>query len=186
MKKHIKNSSCQREAKLLRFREKRNFLVSPASRRAQIRMTETIAILFIFFILLIFGLVFYFQFQKSSIERQKAEILSEKSIDISLRASFLPELVCRGTPTRKDCIDLGKLEVAQDKFSNEYLDYYFDMFGFARITVEEIYPGGENWTLYDRALVDYTRFVSTPVPVSLYDPGEDKYSFGVLTIEVYS
>ena len=65
-----------------------------ASRKGQVKMGETIAILFIFFVLIIFGLVFYFQWQKSSFEGQKLEVFSDESISRSLVVSFLPELVC--------------------------------------------------------------------------------------------
>lgn len=148
-------------------------------------MTETIAILFIFFVLVLFGLVFYYQFQKSGIEEQREQILAEESISISLRATFMPELVCPGTPTRKDCLDIYKLEIMEGK-TEEYIDYYFDIFGFAEIVVEEIFPGQRNWTLYQRPLEDFNRRIETPVPMALFNPDNEKYSYGVLKVVVYS
>ncbi|MFC1801140.1 hypothetical protein ACFLZB_01655 [Nanoarchaeota archaeon] len=157
------------------------------SKKGQMRMMETMAILFVFFVLLLFGIIFYYQFQKSSIEDQRAQILSEKSIDISLRASFLPELICPGVPTKKDCIDITKMEIFSEKAQEEYLDYYYDILQSARITVEELYPpSSRSWVLYDQQKPNATRSINTPVPVSLFDPETEEHSFGVLKIEVYS
>ena len=162
-------------------------------KRGQIKMGETIAILFIFFVLILFGLVFYFQWQKSSFERQKIEVFSEQSISKSLLASFLPELVCSktaGAPT-KDCIDIFKLEKAADEMEDN-LDYYFDIFGLMTLRVERIYiletePGSENsWVLYNQTPATVTRKIRTSVPVSLFDPIEKKYSFGVLYVDTFA
>jgi len=154
-------------------------------------MGETIAILFIFFVLILFGLVFYFQWQKSSFERQKIEVFSEQSISKSLLASFLPELICSktaGTAT-KDCIDLFKLERTMGEMEDN-LDYYFDVFGLMTLRVERIYivdPLRTNsWVLYNQTPATMTRKISTSVPVSLFDPIDKKYSFGVLYVETFA
>ncbi|MBW2963692.1 hypothetical protein KY306_02875 [Candidatus Woesearchaeota archaeon] len=157
-------------------------------KRAQIKMGETIAILFIFFVLILFGLVFYFQWQKSSFERQKVETFSEQTISKSLLASFLPELICSkmGVPT-KDCIDLDKLRLSDEKMKEE-LTYYFDLLGFTTIRVERLYPlESENeWILYDEKPAEISRKISTPMPVSLFEPISGKYYFGVLYVETYT
>ncbi|MCK4589218.1 MAG: hypothetical protein KAT77_02160 [Nanoarchaeota archaeon] len=156
-------------------------------KRAQVKMGETIAILFIFFVLILFGLIFYFQFQKSSFERQKVELFSEQSISKSLVASFLPELICSRNvaATVKNCIDLKKLEFASEEMKDNR-EYYFDIFGFAVITVEEIYPGNGTWVLYNQTPPEITREINTPIPVSLFNPVENTYSFGALNVEVYT
>ena len=148
-------------------------------------MGETIAILFVFFVLILFGLVFYYQWQKSSFERQKVEVFSEESITKSLLASYLPELVCSkasGVIT-KDCVDLTKLEAAKEEMEN---DYYFGLFGFATIRVEEIYPGGDDWVLYNRTLETATRQIQTAWPVAIFDPIKNENKFGVLYVQMYT
>ena len=114
--------------------------------KAQLQMTETVAVLIVFFILLMFGLLFYTRFQKSSLDEQRAEFASERSITISLTAMLLPELRCsKGDNVAiRDCIDMYKLDIAQQKMQQER-DYYFDLFGFGRITVEEYYPEQKVW-----------------------------------------
>ena len=157
-------------------------------------MTETLAILFIFFVLIFFGLILYFQFQRSSVEKQRVEILSEQAIDISLVASFLPELICskgEHIPT-KDCIDLYKLKYFQEKIEDEE-DYYFDYFAFSKIYVEQIHPEvnhdiplGEDNPIYDQEPAEWTRKNPTPINVVLYEPYKREFYFGVLNVEVYS
>ena len=156
-------------------------------RKAQMRMMETIAVIFIFFILVLFGLIFFTQIQSSAFEERQAEAVAEQSISISLQAIFFPELQCskgEGIPVR-DCIDLFKLEAAQQKMQAEQ-DYYFDIFQFATITVQEIYPGSRTWVLYNQTKEDATRRIRTPVPVSLFEPVQNDFRYGVLTIEVQS
>jgi hypothetical protein len=156
-------------------------------KKAQIRMTETIAVLFVFFIIVVFGLIFYSQIQRSSFEKQKIAAAQEMSVSVSLRALFLPELRCsKGENIQvRDCIDLFKLESAGDVMDVQK-DYYFHMFNFAKISVQEIYPGNQNWVLYENVKEGATTTIRTPVPVSLFEPVQRNFRFGVLTIETYS
>ena len=150
-------------------------------------MTETVAVLIVFFILLLFGLLFYTRFQRSALDEQRAEFASERTITISLTALLLPELRCsKGDNVAvRDCIDLYKLDIAKQKMQEER-DYYFDLFGFARVSVQEYYPGNDKWVLYENVNPDATGTVRTPIPVALYDPVKKSYRFGVLNIEVMS
>jgi hypothetical protein len=156
-------------------------------KKAQLQMTETVAVLVVFFILLMFGLLFYTRFQRSALDEQRAEFASERAITVSLTAMLLPELRCSkgdNVPVR-DCIDLYKLNIAQQKMHDEQ-DYYFDLFGYARVSVREYYPGTGNHILYENLHPDATVNVKTPIPVALYDPVQRSYRFGVLTIEAMS
>ncbi len=156
-------------------------------KKAQVRMTETIAVLFIFFVLVLFGLIFYANIQKSSLEERTSELAVKHARDVALNALFLPELSCskgENIPI-KDCIDLYKLEFAHQKMQAEK-DYYYDVLGFAKIYVNEIYPGENEFVLYDNALEGATRSIRTPIPVSLFDPVKKTFEYGVLTVETYS
>ncbi len=92
-------------------------------------MGESVAILFIFFILLIFGFVFYANVMRSSAKVELEENIQLKAISIAQKASFLPELQCSEENVRKeDCIDLLKLESASSLLDSNNI-YYFDIFG---------------------------------------------------------
>ena len=66
-------------------------------------------------------------------------------------------------------------------------DYYFGIFHFARVSVSQIYPEPEHeWVLYNQTKEKATRVLKTPVPVSLFEPVQRTFRYGVLTIETYS
>ena len=155
--------------------------------KAQIQMTETIAILVIFFILVMFGFLFYAQFERSSIDEKKVVFAGEKAISVSLHALLLPELRCgKGDNVPiKDCIDLYKLVISKQKMVDEP-DYYFDILGFANITVQQYYPTQKIWVLYDHPLENAPRRPRTSIPVALFDPVTKTYTYGVLTVAVYT
>ena len=155
-------------------------------------MTETIAILIIFFILVMFGLIFFSQVQRTTFDQRSATAAGERAISVSLRAAFLPELVCtKGDNVEvRDCIDLTKLDAAADVIEQNS-DYYFDIFQYSTVRVEQYYPASQSWTLYSRTrdgrpADENTPKASTPVPMSLFDPFTREYSFGVLIIDVYT
>jgi len=154
---------------------------------AQIRMTETIAVIFVFFILVVFGFLVYSRFQRSAFQEEQARLAAEQSVSVALRALFLPELRCsRGenVPVR-DCIDLYKLDAARTTMRAQQ-DYYFDLFGFAKLSVQELYPGRQQWVLYENLKDSAALTITTPIPVSLLEPVQKNFRFGVLTIETYS
>ncbi len=74
-------------------------------------MTETIAVLFIFFILIVLGMVFYYRYSQIAFEDKKEELVAARAMDSTLKAIFLPELICsRGDAEPEDnCFDLIKL-----------------------------------------------------------------------------
>lgn len=149
-------------------------------------MGESVAILFIFFILLIFGFVFYANVMRSSAKVELEENIQLKAIAIAQKASFLPELQCSEENVRKeDCIDLLKLESASSLLDSNNI-YYFDIFQFSKIYVEKIYPEQQTWPLYDNTLTNYTNKLSTFIPISLFNATSKNYNFGILVVETYT
>lgn len=156
-------------------------------KKAQIQMMETISILIIFFIIVLFGFLFYAQFQRSSYDEKKIVSAGEKAISISLQALLLPELRCSkgDNVVIKDCVDTSKLDISKRKMADEH-DYYFDILGFANISVEQYYPSEETIVLYDHSLANAPHRPRTSIPVALYDPITKTYRYGVLTVVVYT
>lgn len=150
-------------------------------------MTETIAILVIFFILVLFGFLLYAQFQRGSLDEKKVTLAGEKAVSISLQALLLPELRCSegdNVPI-KDCVDLYKLRISQQIMAGQY-DYYFDILGFSSISVQQYYPSEETFVLYDHQLENAPRRPRVNIPVALFDPVKKTYTYGVLTVVVYT
>ena len=172
------------------------------SRKGQLPTLETIAVLFIFFILVFFAIIFYSKFQEVSFKQKQTELVAKRAMDTTLKILFLPELQCsRGKAEALDnCIDIKKLEALQilmDTYDNEY---YFNIFSFSKVTIHEIYPGAEKgekpreWVLYDKEKPGWIAKEPTFFIVALkdeIDPAyadetETKYSYGYVQVEVYS
>ena len=155
-------------------------------RRSQIQIGETIAVLFVFFILVIIGFIFYVSVIKGNLESQKEEASQLRSIAIAQKIMFLPELQCSEDNIIIDnCVDILKLKSAQGIMRENEL-YYYDMLEFSEINISQIYPDEAEWGVYSRKTEDFTNKFVTNVPVSLYDPITRKHGFGILTIETMS
>jgi len=159
------------------------------SKKAQIKMFETIAILIIFFILLMFGFMFYSRVQKSSYESEIEKSVVLQAVEVSQVISLLPELQCskgRNIP-ESQCIDQLKLSAATEVINQNRQDY-FDLFSYSNIYIEKIYPldSGENtFILYDFPKNQDNGKISTQFPISLKNPITNKYYFAVLYVDIY-
>ena len=146
-------------------------------------MGETIAVLFVFFILIIVGFIFYVKVIKGNIAVEAEELSQLRSVGIAQRVMFLPELQCSEDNIIIDnCIDLLKLESAKNIMKENEI-YYFDMLEFSDANITQIYPNEAKWNVYSRKTQDFKNKFVTNIPISLYDPTTRKYGFGVLTIE---
>ena len=153
------------------------------NKKSQIQIGETIAVLFVFFILIAIGLIFYVKVIQGNLEQEKDELSQLKSVGITQRVMFLPELQCSEDNIIIDnCIDVLKLESATDIMRTNEL-YYYDLLEFSEINITEIYPEDSKWNIYSRKTEDFNNKFVTNVPMSLYDPTTRKYTFGVLSIE---
>ncbi len=174
-------------------------------RKAQIKMAESVGVLFIFFILLGFGMIFYSNFQKSGMAETQLEFSEMTAVELSQKISFLPEIACtKNGVVDQDCFDIIKLDNLtkriKDRHDDTFMDYYSQVFGNANITVTQVYPlvdpdedpynpsTHRSWYLYNRTPPGQYSTFFTQVPVVLFnattgDP--DERYFGVLEVEVY-
>ena len=165
-------------------------------KNGQVRMTETIAILFIFFVLILFGIIFFYKYQQISIERQNEEMLASRAMDTTLKILYLPELICsKGDAEPEDnCFDMLKLNHVNKTFKDYQNQYYFDLFSYARISVQEVYPSNQSWMLYDKEKPNpedvggKKEGESTYFVVTIRDDisfSEPNYKFGFIEVFVY-
>jgi len=153
-------------------------------KKAQIRMGETIAVLIIFFFLLVFGAIFYANIQRSKIISSNEEVYQQESIRVSQMVSYFPELQCSADNIIDDnCYDKYKLDSAESHI-NSNVNFYFPFFLYTEIVIDEIYPETNHWVVYNYSL-NRSQPMYTYIPISLYEPIEKKYSFGVLSISYY-
>ena len=119
-------------------------------KKAQIRMTETIAVLFIFFVLILFGIIFYAQYSVVAAKQKQNQVFAQNAIEITTKALFLPELLCgKGDAEPEDfCLDVLKLKHVNQILDDNIGKYYFDIFGYGNISVQEIYPSDKSYQIY--------------------------------------
>lgn len=155
-------------------------------KKSQIQIGETIAVLLVFFVLVVVGFIFYVKIIKGNIELEIEESEQLRSVGITQRVMFLPELQCsEDNIIIENCIDILKLESSQN-IMNKFEINYYDLLEFSNISIFEIYPGELQWNIYSRETSDFNNKFVTNVPISLYDPIIRKHKFGVLTIETFS
>ncbi|MAG60988.1 hypothetical protein CL619_04330 [archaeon] len=203
--------------KTINKKQQRKWGIFPKGRRAQMQMMETIGVIFIFFVLVLFGSIFYFKFQEISFQNQQEELLAQKAMDITLVTLFLPEIQCsQGDAESEDnCVDMTKvraMNMMMEENPRYLTDYYFNIFGYANISVNMVYPINYSWTVYEFEKTgiydngteysawdrkEATYFVITlrdgmqgygydSAVSSLFLGNEIIYSFGYLKIEVFS
>jgi len=169
--------------------------------KGQLQIQETILVIFIFIILIMFGLVFFYKVQSASIANEFNSFqLNKLSIDF-ITLGDLPEFSCSKAGIKESCIDSTKL-IAFIALNNDekYKNYYFERFGYKNITIYQIYPGTNKnmcglgritdcgvWEIYSKKPNER---ISTKIvrdtPVSLYFPDTDEYGIGILVVEAYN
>ena len=148
-------------------------------------MGETIAIIFIFMVIMVFGSLFYARVVRSGTVVKQEESLQQKAIEVAQKVSFLPEIQCsEGNIAIENCIDIFKVDSAADIMSKNRI-FYYDNFGFSSITIVKIFPDDDSWLIYENAPEKYTDQKTTFVPISLFEPRTKDFSFGYIKVEVY-
>ena len=172
------------------------------TRKAQIQMGENIAVLVIFFFLLVLGLVFYLRVHTSNTNIKKSEYNDLLAVQISQKVAFMPEIRCsKENIAEPNCFNLEELKIfaGNTVLSLDDRDnYYYGQFRNSKVNISIIYPPSipcvpassacvpDSWIIYDKGLKDFGSKISTAVYVSLFDPVTKKYSFGVMNVEVYT
>ncbi|MBI4450499.1 hypothetical protein HY642_00865 [Candidatus Woesearchaeota archaeon] len=160
------------------------------SRKSQIKMFETVAVLVVFFFILVFGVQFYFGIQKASFQKELDRITSLKAVGLVLKAQHLPEFDCAifGVTT-ENCFDVEKLKTFAEATKDDTIkQLYSGIFGRSVLNITQVYPGDgtTKYGLYENVLEGAGIEDKTQVPVQLYDPLTDEYYFGMLEVTVYA
>lgn len=175
------------------------------SKLGQMQIQETILAVFIFIVLIVFGLVFFYRVQSASIADDFNKFQFEREAIDFITISDLPEFSCSKAGVRENCVDVIKI-IAFMSLSNGkgvYKDYYFERFGYKNITIQQIYPNKINkkcssnnindcgvWDVYSNIPQKWQRKNVRSIPVSLYFPcvddcNRDTYSIGLMVVEEY-
>jgi len=158
-------------------------------KKSQMQMNETILVLFIFFMIIVFGLIFYSRIQNVVFERQKKALENLEVIEVSKLLKSLPELSCSTDNVLEDnCYNIIKIETFKNVLKDKK-DYFSNTPLYnTNITVYQYDPFNNKWTntwqIYDNPLENADQRKAY-VPLSLYDPMTKTNSFGILIITLY-
>jgi len=158
-------------------------------KKAQIRLFESMAVLVVFLLLLGIGSVFYFKLQRASIEREIAKSENLYAMQLYQRALYLPELDCSFVSIQRDnCFDIVKLRFFSELLSREENRIsYFDVFGFSKVRVRQVYPSELDWfILYSNIPETYQSKLSSRSSVLLFNASSGNYGFGVVEVDYYA
>ena len=164
------------------------------SRKAQIQTSETVFVVIIIMIILIIGIVFYSRAQEGSFREQQREQRILRLISLAHSISSWPELECSNLESREyDCIDRLKLDIAEEFISSNRqnssfaFNYYNDLLRRSSITVHEVYSYNstlQDWVIYNNT-AGRGNSESVFVPVNIYDPVEQVFTFAVMELRAY-
>lgn len=161
-------------------------------RKAQIQLGETIFVLMIILLLIVFGLVFFADAEEREFEEQQEFIEELDAIALSKYLTQLSELQCSTLEVRRaNCLDKYKLEALityRENHPEQFTQFYFSELEDAKLYVQEIYPSNTTeWVLYNNTLGERTprRTSLSLIPVVIYDPLLETMNFAVLHMEKY-
>ncbi len=166
-----------------------------AKTKAQMQMGETIAVLVVFFFLLVIGLVFYVNIATTKVVESKDKNTELEAVNVMKRALSLPELQCsHNNIVDEACVDRYKLNATAGLINSptdsSYKTSYFDLFGTSTIWIIQIYPEPATpfegaVLLYDSKLEKYTSRLNTSTPISIYNSLDKTYAFGIMETVTY-
>ena len=171
------------------------------TKKGQLQIQETILTIFIFIVLIMFGLIFFYRVQSASIQDAFLAFQRDKSSVDFITLGDLPEFSCSEGGIKGNCIDTVKLLTFMSlNGSKKYSSYYFERLGYANITFYQVYPkettnnilcGGSTleacgvWNVYLHKPKKIRSKLVRDTPVSLYFPLQRRYVLGMLIVEIY-
>ena len=157
-------------------------------KKAQVQMGETIVVIFILMILIMFGLVILYQFQAGSARVTKQQFGSFKTIELTQIVTNMPELQCSFIEvTDVNCMDEVKAAALSNLLQNPEdpaFFYYRENLGTSKIEIDAIYPSVKKIVIYDNSK-GYRNAEPTFIPITLYDPAQKVFSFALLQATRY-
>ena len=183
------------------------------NKKGQIQLMESTVVMFIFFFMLVMGMVMYNNFQSSKLEVMERQFEEQKAIQIAQKITNVQELQCSDNNViTLDCFELQKLQSFKDKVKQHRL-YYKEAFGSSKVSVVWVYAPAFSGNFYtpkffqkeeddnkrvvtedeeEQVLFDFSSGKENKdtfyYPISLWDKRfvPQKSYFGWLIIEAYS
>ena len=156
-------------------------------KKSQIKMFETIAVLVVFFFLIVASATVYLQIQKGSQKKYLQKTSQQESLELLQKALSLPELDCSFSSVQKEnCFDIYKIDSFSQLLTQEHnIIDYFPVFGYSEIKITTIYPEKAERILYLNKPEEYSSKLVSQSPILLYNATTNTYSFAVAEVNSY-
>lgn len=151
-------------------------------------MGESAIVIILILIILVMALVFTTKSAEESYRDQAARFDREDAVETAQTITNLFELKCDKEGLKTTCVDKHKaLAFASLLDTNQTAQTYYDgILGNSEITLEQVYPVGENITLYAKNASNTSQVAHAfQFPVSIHNASADAMAFGVLKLERY-
>ncbi len=161
-------------------------------KKGQIQTLETIAVLFVFFVLLMLGVVFYIGYSRGRADIRLVEFHQAQSVQIAERVIDLAELQdTRQGVSTVNCFDALKVRALGEVLSEDEglrFGLYNDKFGNSLIVLHQIYPKTADFVIYNNTNPDFRYSFPFFIPKCVYDPlkGHNGYGVGLLEVNYYA
>lgn len=161
-------------------------------KKGQVAMMETLAVLIVVVVLIIFGVIMYFKATATSLQKTGSQLDEEEASILVASLVKMAEISCGD-----GCIDASRLYWLKENVNN---GYYRNLFGKKKVVVEQVYPAVSDiecgrilasdieypdncgrWEIY--SLLDGNGRKSSSI-ISLYYPEIQEYRIGRLIVEV--
>jgi len=177
----------------------------PLLKKGQIHLIESTLVLFVFFFLLMIGLIIYSNVQSDRLKDVEKTFNEQRAVEIAQKIVFLPELQCSNDNVRNsECFEIQKLEHFRTTVNQNAL-FYREQFPLTKVNVQWVYApslgavshpqffdDGFGGIQQEQNLFNFssgrTNKQTFYFPTSLWDKRfvPEKSYFGWLIIEVYS
>jgi len=162
------------------------------SKKGQIQLGESIAVVVIVIILIFLGIIFWNKNNTSNIVELGSQSQELSVIDIANIVPELSEIKCTElSVNRVKCIDYYKLKALSaainDTKNATTFEYYHDYFKNSKIIITQVYPSNTafNITLYDAKLRNHTKSLLISLPVNIKNEVNKTVSYGFIVVEGY-
>lgn len=172
------------------------------TKKSQIGLGESVAVVIVFIILISFGFIWYVQYQTSNIKDQGQRAYELKATQIITNIESLPEIQC----SMDGCQKCGGTETSyvydyykiKDSYNTiaDHLPYYISILGSAEISFEVLDPRFNTYrddlnkprpkhlVVYNLTIDKY-RGTGFQIPVTIYDPIDDMCYMGAINITLF-
>jgi hypothetical protein len=140
--------------------------------KGQIQLGESIAVIVIIVILLVFGIAFWGSVNKDDAKASIQESEDLSFVELAKTAAELPELRCYSLEkvVKVNCFDWYKILALNNTMhakltKNETFNFYKYYFKTSKITFQQVYPREINVTVYDYNMSMESRSRTMPIYV---------------------